>query len=351
MIHIGSAAINTNVLLAPMAGCTDLAFRLVARECGARFAFFEMIDSNSVKYGPAKKTASILKTNDDDRPIAGQVLGDDPDAMLVAARRIIELTNPVFIDINAACPVKKAIKKRSGAYLVKHPDVLYKILDKLVPNLPVPVTVKIRTGFETTDTEKITDIARACQVRGAAAIFVHGRTRAQGYAGDIDYASIKAIKDSVKIPVFGSGNVFSPELAKTMLDATGCDGIMAARGALGNPWLLKDIESYLTTGRLGPKPDIASRVEVIKRHLEYIERFRNPHAAGRIGFMRKVVMWHTKYFRRAARLREKISLVKSYEEMIKLVDGLKLEREARVGQKDKDHIDNSFSCNDTDIAI
>ena len=351
MIHIGSAAINTNVLLAPMAGCTDLAFRLVARECGASFAFFEMIDSNSVKYGPARKTASILKTNDDDRPIAGQVLGDDPDAMLVAARRIIELASPVFIDINAACPVKKAIKKRSGAYLIKHPDVLYKILDKLVPNLPVPVTVKIRTGFEMTNTEGIADIARSLESRGAAAIFVHGRTRAQGYSGDIDYASIKAIKDSVKIPVFGSGNIFSPELAKAMLDATGCDGVMAARGALGNPWLLKNIESYLATGCVEPEPDIDSRIDVIKRHIEYLELFRNPRAAGRIGFMRKVVMWHTKYFRRAARLREKISLVKSYEKMIKLVDSLKLEREARVGQENKDHIDNSFNCDDINIAL
>lgn len=330
MIRIGSAAINTNILLAPMAGCTDLAFRLIARECGAGFAFFEMIDSNSVKYGPARKTASILKTNDNDRPIAGQVLGDDPDAMLTAAKRIIELANPVFIDINAACPVKKAIKKRSGAYLVKHPELLYMILDKLIANLPVPVTVKLRTGYETADMEKIVKIASTCESHGASAIFVHGRTRSQGYSGDVDYASIKAIKDSVKIPVFGSGNILSPELAKTMFDVTGCDGVIAARGVLGNPWLLRQIESYLATGRAETSPDIISRIEIIKRHLEYVERYRNPCAAGRVGFMRKVVMWHTKYFRRSARLREKISLVKSYEEMIKLVDSLKLEREARI---------------------
>ena len=331
MIRVGGAGINTNVLLAPMAGCTDLAFRLIARECGARFAFFEMIDSNSVKYGPARKTASILKTNDYDQPIAGQVLGDDPDAMLAAARRIIELANPVFIDINAACPVKKAVKKRSGAYLIKDPEILYKILDKLAADLPVPVTVKLRTGYETADTGRIIKIAKACESRGAAAIFVHGRTRSQGYSGDVDYSSIKAIKDSVKIPVFGSGNILSPALAKTMLDVTGCDGVIAARGTLGNPWLLKNIESYLATGRAETVPDIASRIDVIKRHLEYIERFRNPYAAGRVGFMRKVVMWHTKYFRRSARLREKISLVKSYEEMIKLADSLKTEREANVG--------------------
>ena len=351
MIRIGSATIDTNILLAPMAGCTDLAFRLIARECGARFAFLEMIDSNSVKYGPARKTASILKTNDNDKPLAGQVLGDDPEAMLAAARKIVELTSPVFIDINAACPVKKAVKKRSGAYLVKHPEILYSILDKMVSNLPVPVTIKLRTGYETADIEGIIKIARTCESRGAAAIFAHGRTRSQGYSGDVDYASIKAIKDSVRIPVFGSGNILSPELAKTMLGVTGCDGVIVARGALGNPWLLKQIESYLSTGCAETAPDIISRIDVIKRHLEYLERFRNPHAAGRIGFMRKVVMWHTKYFRRSARLREKISLVKSYEEMIELVDSLKLEREARIGQEDKNYINNSGILNNHNIAI
>lgn len=319
---------DTNVLLAPMAGCTDLSLRLIARENGARFAFFEMVDSNSIIYGNTKKTISILKSIEKDNPIAAQVLGEDPAGMLKAAKRILELTKPVFMDINAACPVKKAVRKKAGAYLVKHPEKLYEIVRTLASALPVPVTVKLRSGYAQRDTEAIAAIAKNCESSGAAAIFIHGRTREQGYAGEIDYESIRIVKDSVKIPVIGSGNIFTPQSAGQMIDCTACDGVLVARGGLGNPWLAHDIEEFLHTGRLQKPVESEIRIDTLKRHLKYIALYRDGGPSGKVGFMRKTALWYIKHFTRSARLREKISLVKSYEKMLELLDNLKSDKGA-----------------------
>jgi len=327
MIKIGSAFLDTGVILAPMAGCTDLSLRLIARENGARFAFFEMIDSNSIIYGNSKKTLSILKSVEKDNPIAAQILGEDPAGMLKSARRILEISRPVFVDINAACPVKKAVRKKAGAYLVKHPEKLYEMIRLLASSLPVPVTVKLRSGYAERNPEETAAIAKNCESNGASAIFIHGRTRDQGYAGEVDYGSIRAAKDSVKIPVIGSGNIFTPEKAKQMMDDTACDGVLVARGGLGNPWLARDIEEFLLHGRRRLPVPPGERIDTLKRHLAYIDRYRDGGASGRVGFMRKTALWYIKHFTRSARLREKISLVKSYEKMIELLDDLKTNNE------------------------
>ena len=330
-ISIGSYQLPSNILLAPMAGCTDLPFRLIAREHGAKFCFFEMVDCNSITYGAKRRVRSILKTIEEDQPIAAQLLGRDPSKMLAGAEEILSIAKPAFLDINAACPAKKVIKKKCGSYLLKDEPELCAILKKLSSHLPIPVTVKLRIGYDRSDPAKIAHLAKRCQDSGAACIFVHGRTQAKGYSGPVDYLSIKAIKKAVDIPVFGSGNIFSPESAKKMLDETGCDGILVARGALGNPWLFKEISEYICSRRRGlnlsygtDKLSVSKeeRMRVLKDHISAIEKFKDPGPRGNIGHMRKAVYWYLKGFPMAARVREKVSLVNSYEKMLKLVDEL-----------------------------
>ena len=320
MLKIGSFALPSNILLAPMAGCTDLPCRLISREHNAKFCFFEMVDCNSITYGRKKALYSILKTLGEDQPIAAQLLGRDPSKMLFGAEEILKITKPAFLDINAACPAKKVVKKKAGAYLLKDEFELCAILKKLSSNLPIPVTVKLRTGYDESDSSKIAHLARKCQDSGASAIFIHGRTRAQGYSGEIDYLSIKAVKCAVKIPVFGSGNIFSPELAKKMLDETGCDGILVARGALGNPWIFNEIAEYTATGHIRTAPSLETKKAVLRKHLAAIEKLRDPGFRGNAGHMRKTVLWYLKGFPLAAHMRQKVSLVNSYEKMIKLID-------------------------------
>jgi len=318
MIKIGSSVIPTKYILAPMAGCTDLPFRLIAREHGAKFCFFEMVDCNSITYGQTRRVLSILKTHEDDTPIAAQLLGRDPEKMLDGAKFILKHTKISFIDINAACPAKKVIKKKSGSYLLNDELELCKIIKKLSGSLDVPVTVKIRAGYEEIDKIRISHLAKKCEKSGAQAIFIHGRTKDQGYAGGIDYASIKAVKESVNIPVVGSGNIFSTQLADQMMSETGCDGVLVARGALGNPWI------FAESGESSEDKNstFSARKNVLKKHLEYIDKYNNPGPNGNAGCMRKIVIWYVKGFPMARRAREKVSLVNSYEKMLKLIDSL-----------------------------
>ncbi len=322
MIEIGSAKINTNIFLAPLSGCSDLAFRLIAREHGAKFCFFEMIDANALIRSHKKTVGSILKTMKKDLPIAGQLLGADPSLMLDAAQKFATIADIQFLDINSACPVKKVIKKGAGAYLLEKPETLYKILKKLSSSLKIPITVKIRIGYHKKDEEIITDTVQRCRQNGAAAIFVHGRTQAQGYAGTVDYKLINTIKKSLDIPVFGTGNIFSPELAKKMFDETGCDGILVARGAFGSPWIFKNIENYLKSGKIPPAPDLSLRKKVLKKHLSYIKKYRDSKPDTEIGVMRKVAIWYLKGFPYATKTRDQISRVRDYAALLKLIDGL-----------------------------
>jgi nifR3 family TIM-barrel protein len=328
MIRIGSSVINTRAPVAPMAGCTDLPLRLISRENGARFAFFEMVDSNSIIYGNSRKTISILKSVEADHPIAAQLLGEDPHGMLKSAKRILELSRPIFIDINAACPVKKAVKKKAGAYLIRAPKTLACIVKTLASALPVPVTVKLRAGYDKIYPEEMASIAKSCESSGASAIFVHGRTRSAGYSGPVDYTVIRAIKETVKVPVIGSGDIFSVESAKKMIDETYCDGVLVARGSLGNPWLSKQIDDYLTNGKMPDDISAQNRLETLKRHLAYVDLYRDSNPAGKVGYMRKVAMWYIKKFIGSSRIRRKISLVKTYDEMLKLLDVIEKDTEA-----------------------
>ncbi len=326
MIRIGSTHIVTNILLAPLSGCSDLAFRLIARECGAKFCFFEMIDAHSL-LSPNPKKFHILKTLEQDTPIAAQLLGADPVIMLDAAQVLLEHVNISFLDINSACPVKKVIKKRAGAFLLKTPEVLSHLIQTLTSSCPVPITVKLRIGFNTPELPALLDLVKACETSGASALFVHGRTREQGYSGDINYDAIRAIKHTVKIPVFGSGNIFTPQLAKYMFDETDCDGILVARGAFGNPWIFQDIEDYLQQGIEPPEKTISLKKAVLKRHLAYIAQYKNCTPAGKVGVMRKVTLWYLKGFPGASKIRGQMGTISDYETLLYFIEhNMKLEK-------------------------
>jgi len=312
---------SPKIYLAPMSGVTDLAFRLISRRLGAEHCFFEMLDSKAIVYG-SQKNRRLIKTIKKDSPISAQLLGADPFAMLDAAEKLTALADISFLDINSACPVKKVTKKGAGAALLKNRALLGKIIKKLVSKLRIPVTVKLRTGFDKRDIGECVRTAEECQANGASTVFIHGRTMLQGYSGDIDYESIKAVKESLKIPVFGSGNIFSPFMAKKMLEETGCDGILVARGALGNPWIFKNIENYLENGETPKNPSLPAKRNAIKTHLAYIEKYKDIGPANKIGFMGKIAMWYFKGHYNSTRIRSRISKVTSYQELIDLIDCL-----------------------------
>ena len=253
-----------------------------------------------------------MKTENKDSPIAGQLLGSDPVMMLDAAQKVLDTVKLSFLDINCACPVKKVIKKKAGAHLLRDTPRLYGILEKLVGAMPLPVTVKLRIGYDIKDLNHIVNIAKHCEDLGVAAIFVHGRLAKQGYSGDVDYDSIKKIKEAVHIPVFGSGNVFSTELAKKMFDETGCDGILVARGALGNPWIFSKAR----------KVSMAEKKKVLKKHLAYVYKYRDSGESGKVGFMKKIAIWYLKGIPNAPRIREKIVTAKTYEGMLSIISSV-----------------------------
>ncbi len=309
---------DSKIFLAPLSGVSDLAFRLISREFGAKLCFFEMIDSNSLVQ---RRLAgmSILRTLKKDRPIAAQLLGSDPFVLLDAAQKLLSLVDVSFVEINSACPVRKVLKKKAGAYLLQNPKQLGKITKKLSSNLRIPITVKLRTGFNKRNPKETVKIAMTCQSNGASKVFIHGRTASQAYSGIVDYESIKAVKDALKIPVFGSGDILSPILAKRMFDETGCDGILVARGALGSPWIFRDIENYLKHGRIAKEPKLAAKKRVLKKHLSYIEKYKEMRLSNKIGLMGEVATWYLKGIPNASKIRDQIHRTKSYKELNKLI--------------------------------
>lgn len=307
MLKIGNYILPSRVLLAPLSGCSDLSFRIIMRSYGAKFAFLEMADANGLTR--SKKSLEAMATTAKDRPIAGQLLGVDPDTMLAAAKKMLKLVPVKFIDINAACPVKKVVRRKAGSHMLKEPHLLYKIIKKLSSSLEVPITVKLRAGFDSIDRAHLVDVAKKCEENGASAIFIHGRSRSQGYSGPVDIGAIAAVKSAVGIPVFGSGNIFTPEQAKKMMDETACDGVLIARGAFGNPWIFKNIEKYLKGSPIF-SPTLDDRKKAALKHLKLVQKY-----VGRVGPMRKVALWYMKAFPNAAELRGRINFAKDRKEL------------------------------------
>ncbi len=314
MLKIGSLKLNSNLILAPMAGITDLPFRMLCRRFGCELSFVEMINCHSISY-KGRVTRQMLFTLEKDRPLGVQILGCE-EQYILKAMDVLRGYKFDILDFNAACPAKKVVRRGEGAGLLREPKKLKKILKLVVKNSWLPVTLKIRTGWDK-DSVNAGDIALLAQDCGVNALFIHGRTKTQAYSGQVDYSIIREVKKNLDIPLIASGDILSAQLARKMFDETGCDGIAIARGALGNPWIFKEIKEFLKAGRIIPKPKIDEVAKVMLRHLDASIDFYGERNG--IVIFRKFFGWYTKGFRKIRPLREKFSRVKTREEIAEII--------------------------------
>jgi len=317
VLKIGNIEIKNRSVLAPLAGISDLPFRMINRRYGCELAFIEMISVHALNF-QSRKTIKMLTSAPEDKPLGMQILGRDLDAV----RRAVETIRPMgyqILDLNSACPVRKVARRGEGAALMREPKVLEGILKLMVEHAGTPVTVKIRAGW---DQESINaaEVARHAEGAGVSAIFIHGRTKTQGYSGSVSYGPIREAKEAVSIPVLASGDMFSAEAAKKMMDETGCDGVIMARGALGNPWIFPETAHYLKTGEVPPRPPIEEITEVMHWHLRACVDFYGPEQSVKI--FRKFFIWYTKGLRNVKPLRMRAVRTKAPEEMSVLIDEL-----------------------------
>ena len=316
-LKIGNIELENRYILGPMAGVTDLPFRLLCREQGAGLLCMEMVSAKAIYYNN-RNTESLLEIHPDERPVSLQLFGSDPKIMSEMAKRIEERPFAI-LDVNMGCPVPKVVKNGEGSALMKNPKLVYEIVSALVKAIDKPVTVKIRKGFDD-DHVNAVEIAKIIEEAGAAAVAVHGRTREQYYSGKADWNIIRQVKEAVSIPVIGNGDVTSPQKADELVRQTGCDGVMIARGAQGNPWIFSELTQWEETGELPLRPDKDEIRKMMLRHarlqLEYKGEFSG------IREMRKHVAWYTKGLKGVARLREKVNAVESLEELENLLTSL-----------------------------
>lgn len=273
MWKIGNVEIKNQVVLAPMAGISNSAFRTIVKEMGCGLIVAEMVSDKAIYYG-SKKTIDMLYMTDYERPISQQIFGSDVESFKMAAKYIEENMKPDIIDINMGCPVPKVAQRaQAGSALLKDPNKVYEIVKAVVETVNIPVTVKIRSGWDSNSINAV-EIAKTCEKAGASAIAVHARTRSQGYSGKADWNIIKEVKENVNIPVIGNGDIKSPIDAKNMLEQTKCDAIMIGRGVLGNPWLIKDTIEYLENNQLPQERTLEEKIEMIKKHLDYLLKIK-----------------------------------------------------------------------------
>ncbi len=314
MLKIGNLKLQSKLILAPMAGISDLPFRMLNRKFGCELAFAEMINARSISY-KSKKTHQMLSSLPDDRPLGVQLLGCEIKFIRKALDNLRKYRFDI-LDFNAACPARKVVRRGEGAGLLKDPGQLGVILKEIVHEVDVPVTVKIRTGWDK-DSVNANESARAAQDAGVSAVFIHGRTKTQGYSGIVDYDAIKAVKKTLSIPVIASGDIFSPDLARKMLDKTGCDGLILARGALGNPWLFKEIAEFLKNGRPIENPSYKEKMDIAIEHLNMCVDFYGEKNG--VVIFRKFFIWYTKGFRNVRALREESNRAKDQEGMVNIM--------------------------------
>lgn len=303
------------LILAPMAGVTDKAFRELCRSFGADMTVSEMASSKALTFND-RKTAHLLSISDEERPCGIQIFGDDPETMAQGAKKALEFS-PDWIDINMGCPAPKVASNGGGSSLMKNPQLAAKIVDAVVKAVDIDVTVKMRTGW---DFEKINApvLAKMCEDAGAKAITVHGRTKEQMYADPIDYETIAQVKSSVSVPVIGNGNIKDAESAKEMLEKTGCDALMIGRGALGRPWVFSQIKAALFENSEIPDPTIEEMIRILKKHIEKICLYKGEEIGMREA--RKHAAWYVKGIRGAAKYRNTISTLKKIDDLYALCD-------------------------------
>lgn len=314
-MNIGSVNIKTPIALGPMAGVTDLPFRLLCKEQGCGILYSEMVSAKAILY-KNKNTDVLLNIDEREHPVGIQLFGSDPDIMAEIGSRVAE-GNCDFIDINMGCPVPKIVNNHEGSYLLTQPKLVEEILTKMVKAINKPVTVKTRKGFKDGESQAV-EIAKIAESCGVAAVAVHGRTREQYYGGKADWDIIKAVKEAVKIPVIGNGDIFSPQDAKAMKEYTGCDGLMVGRAARGNPWIFKEINEYLKTGIVPEKPSAEEVKNMILKHASMLIEYKGEYTAVRE--MRKHIAWYTQGLPHSAELRRRCNEIVSWESLKEVIE-------------------------------
>lgn len=315
-MKIGNLELENNVFLAPMAGVTDLPFRILCKEMGCGLVYSEMVSAKGILYDN-KNTTELLEIDPKERPVAVQLFGSDPEILGAMAKKIEPYPIDI-IDVNMGCPAPKIVKNGEGSCLMKTPELVGKIVKSLVESQSKPVTIKFRKGFDD-DHINAVEIAKIAEANGASAVAVHGRTREQYYSGKADWDIIKQVKAAVNIPVIGNGDVFTPQDAKNLLEYTGCDAIMVGRGAQGNPWIFQRILHYLHTGEILPEPTAEERVEKALRHAEMLIDYKGEYIGVRE--MRKHMAWYMKGLSGAAELRGKLNYAENRAELEALLRG------------------------------
>lgn len=317
MFKIGDIEIKNRIVLAPMADISNTSYRKIIKSMGAGLIFAEMINDKSLVYNN-EKTINLLNMSEEERPIAQQIFGSDVDTFVTAAKKVMEIMNPDIIDINMGCPVPKvALRAQAGSALLKDINKIKEIVSSVVNAVSVPVTVKIRSGWDE-KTINAVSVAKICEEAGAKAISIHARTRSQGYRGHSDWNIIKDVKKAVNIPVIGNGDVTSCYLAKQMLDETGCDAVMIGRGVLGNPWLIKECVEYLENGK---QPELVSnrdRLIMLKKHFEYLVKDKSELVA--LLEIRNHALWYIKGLPNSKEIKPKIFNCKTSEDLFNLID-------------------------------
>lgn len=315
--NIGNVKIKNKVVLAPMAGISNTSYRKIIKEMGCGLIFAEMVSDKAIVFNN-DKTMSLLKMDESERPIAQQIFGSDVDSFIEAAKKVEEMMHPDIIDINMGCPVPKiAIRSQAGSALLKNPEKIGEIVRAVVNAVSVPVTVKIRSGWDENSINCV-EVAKIIEKNGASAITLHARTRSQGYSGKADWNLIRLVKENVNIPVIGNGDVTTPELAKKMLDETGCDAVMIGRGVLGNPWLIKNTLDYLENSSYNNNISLKEKINMLKRHYELLIDDKNEKVA--LLEMRSHAMWYLKGIEGSAKVKNLICSSKSVEDIFLILD-------------------------------
>lgn len=312
-MKIGNVQFESKVFLAPLAGITDMAFRQVCRSFGAAYAETEMVSAKALSFGD-KKSFELMKIAEDEHPCGIQLFGSEPEIMASSSKLAVS-EGADIIDINMGCPAPKVANNGCGSALLKNPALCGEIVGAIKKSVDVPVTVKIRKGFVEPNA---VEVAKICEENGADAIIIHGRTRDQYYSGQCDLEIIKAVKDNVKIPVIGNGDVRDIRSAERMFDYTGCDAIMVARAALGKPWIFKNLTEYFDKGIITPELSSEDKLRIMREHIELVVKYKGEH----MGMLqsRKQIAWYLKGFKGAAQFRNEAGRLCTLEDMYDLID-------------------------------